>query len=468
MSLLSIIIPAYNEGALIQNTASVVADIMEKHSIDYEIVFVNDGSKDATWDEIQKAHRNNEKVCGVCFSRNFGKEGAVFAGLEYAKGDCCVVMDCGINRFTKGVTRKGDARYKLYEQRRYRLAKKLKNEKDVKVRKQMTAEIKRLREERNNYPARNEMDSSIKRLKYVRYADDFLIGITGNLEDCKTVKEDIKNYLNEALKLELSDEKTLITNAQKPAKFLGYDVFIRRCNDLRKDKYGKTVRAFGHKPVLYLNFETMRKKLFDYKAARIAVVNGKEVWKSIVRTYMLNLDDLEIVSQFNAEIRGFYNYYSIANNSYVINSFYHIMSYSMYKVFANKYKSSVKKILLKYKKNKFFQVAYENSKGKTLYQSFYHDGFKRKKVAGNIYCDTIPRTVSITGGRNSLMERLKLQVCELCGATDKLEMHHVRKLKDLKGKSDWEKKMIARRRKTLAVCSKCHAKIDPDRRIRLN
>uniref|UniRef100_UPI0018998E12 reverse transcriptase/maturase family protein n=2 Tax=Bacteroidaceae TaxID=815 RepID=UPI0018998E12 len=125
------------------------------------------------------------------------------------------------NRFNKGVTRKGDARYKLYEQRRYRLAKKLKNEKDVKVREQMTAEIKRLREERNNYPARNEMDSSIKRLKYVRYADDFLIGITGSLEDCKTVKEDIKNYLNEALKLELSDEKTLITNAQKPAKFLG-------------------------------------------------------------------------------------------------------------------------------------------------------------------------------------------------------------------------------------------------------
>ena len=103
-----------------------------------------------------------------------------------------------------------------------------------------------------------------------------------------------------------------------------------------------------------------------------------------------------------------------------------------------------------------------------LYQSFYHEGFKRKKNAGATSCDTIPRTVTITGGRNSLMERLKLQVCELCGATDKLEMHHVRKLKDLTGKSDWEKRMIARRRKTLAVCSKCHAKIDPDRRIRLN
>lgn len=373
-----------------------------------------------------------------------------------------------INRFNKGETRKGNAQYKLYEQRRYRLAKKLKNEKDEKVREQMTVEIKRLREQRNNYPARNEMDSSIKRLKYVRYADDFLIGIIGSLEDCKTVKEDIKNYLKDALKLELSEEKTLITNARKSAKFLGYDIFIRRSNELRKDKFGRTVRAFGHDPVLYLNFETMRKKLFDYKVARIAVVNGKELWKSIVRTYMIDLDDLEIVSQFNAEIRGFYNYYSIANNSPDINSFYHIMSYSMYKSFARKYKSSVKKILFKYKKGGTFKVAYENSKGKTLYQSFYHGGFKRKKVAGHIYCDMIPRTVTITGGRNSLIERLKLQVCELCGATDKLEMHHVRKLKGLTGKSDWEKRMIARRRKTLAVCSKCHAKIDPDRRIRLN
>lgn len=210
-----------------------------------------------------------------------------------------------INRFNKGEIRKGNAQYKLYEQRRYRLAKKLKNEKDEKVREQMAAEIKRLREERNKFPARNEMDSSIKRLKYVRYADDFLIGVIGSLEDCKTVKEDIKNYLKEALKLELSDEKTLITNAQKPAKFLGFDIFIRRSNDLRKDINGKTIRSLGHVPVLYLNYETMRKKLFDYKAARIAVENGKEIWKSIVRTYMIDLDDLEIVSQFNAEIRDF-------------------------------------------------------------------------------------------------------------------------------------------------------------------
>lgn len=373
-----------------------------------------------------------------------------------------------ITNFEKGKTRKGNTMYKLYEQRRYRLNKKLESVKDEKIRKQMIAEIKLLRNERNKYAARNEMDDSIKRLKYVRYADDFLIGVTGSKSDSLKIKEDIKNFLNEVLKLDLSEEKTLITNAQKPAKFLGYDIFIRRCDDLRKNKFGKTVRNLGHKPVLYVNFETMRKKLFDYKAVKIAVPKGKEVWKSIDRAYMLNMDDLEILSQYNAEIRGFYNYYSIANNSYIINSFYHIMSYSMYKTFAGKYKTSVKKILTKYKKGGVFKVMYENSKGKILSQSFYHDGFKRKTNVNYTECDNIPRTVTITGGRNSLIERLKLRVCELCGATENLEMHHVRNLKDLKGKTEWEKRMIARRRKTLAVCSKCHSKIDPHRHVRLN
>ena len=93
MGLLSIVIPAYNEGKLIKKTAAVVSKIMKKNMIDYEIVFVNDGSKDSTWDMILEAHAEDENVKGVCLSRNFGKEGAVFAGLEYAKGDCVAVMD---------------------------------------------------------------------------------------------------------------------------------------------------------------------------------------------------------------------------------------------------------------------------------------------------------------------------------------------------------------------------------------
>ena len=94
--MLSIIIPAYNEAKMLHKTASVVSSIMKENQIPYEIVFVNDGSKDNTWAEIEAAHQKDPQIKGVCFSRNFGKEAAVFAGLEYAHGDACVVMDCDL------------------------------------------------------------------------------------------------------------------------------------------------------------------------------------------------------------------------------------------------------------------------------------------------------------------------------------------------------------------------------------
>ena len=191
--------------------------------------------------------------------------------------------------------------------------------------------------ERLNYPAADEMDDSIKRLKYIRYADDFLIGVIGSKQDCIQIKEDIKQFMADKLKLELSDEKTLITHARKHAKFLGYDVFCRKSNDARRDKNGHLTRPLDHKIVLYVTTETMRKKLLEYDAVKIVKQNGKEVWKPKGRPYMRCLDDLEIISQYNAEIMGFYNYYSIANNSPVIDLFYHIMEYSMYKTYAAKY-----------------------------------------------------------------------------------------------------------------------------------
>ncbi|MFK9175207.1 group II intron reverse transcriptase/maturase, partial [Escherichia coli] len=92
-----------------------------------------------------------------------------------------------------------------------------------------------------------------------------------------------------------------------------------------------------------------------------------------------------------------------------------------------------------------------NKKGETKHRQLYNDGFKRKKIASDTSVDNIPMTVKTTGGRNSLIDRLKAGKCEYCGAMENLEMHHIRKLKDLSGKSEWEKRMIARRRKTLAV-----------------
>ena len=364
-----------------------------------------------------------------------------------------------IQKFNRGKRRKENPIAKHLGHRKAKLVAKLKKTENETERQRLLAQIREIVKDRLNYPAGDETDSDMKRMKYVRYADDFLIGVIGSKEDCIHIKEDIKNFMAEKLKLELSDEKTLITNARKHAKFLGYDIFVRKSNDTHRDKNGHLVRSLDHKIVLYLTTEVMRKKLLEYDAVKITVQNGKEVWKPKARPYMNNLDDLEIISQYNSEIMGFYNFYSIANNSPVIDQFYNIMEYSMYKTYAGKYRTSKKKIIEKYKKDGIFGIPYTTKKGKEVIREFYDKGFKRKELPNRYLDDRQPNTIAITGGRNGLIKRLQARVCELCGATDNLEMHHVRKLKDLKGKSDWEVKMIARKRKTLAVCSVCHHKI---------
>ncbi len=96
MALLSIVLPAYNEEQNIANTTKVLSELMEENKIDYELVFISDGSKDNTYAEIKKAAAANPHVRGAAFSRNFGKEAGIFAGLELATGDAVIVMDCDL------------------------------------------------------------------------------------------------------------------------------------------------------------------------------------------------------------------------------------------------------------------------------------------------------------------------------------------------------------------------------------
>ncbi|MCM1056996.1 MAG: glycosyltransferase family 2 protein [Firmicutes bacterium] len=96
MALLSIVLPAYNEEQNIANTAGVLSKLLEENKIDYELVFISDGSGDGTYGEIQKASEKNPRIKGAEFSRNFGKEAGIFAGLELAAGDAVVVMDCDL------------------------------------------------------------------------------------------------------------------------------------------------------------------------------------------------------------------------------------------------------------------------------------------------------------------------------------------------------------------------------------
>ena len=94
--MLSVVLPAYNEEKMIQKAAGTIGGILQKEAIDYEIIFVDDGSKDGTWQQIEQTQKEDQHVNGVRFSRNFGKESAMMAGLENAGGDCVVVMDCDL------------------------------------------------------------------------------------------------------------------------------------------------------------------------------------------------------------------------------------------------------------------------------------------------------------------------------------------------------------------------------------
>ena len=364
-----------------------------------------------------------------------------------------------IRKFDRGENRKANKERIQYEYGKRLAVAKLKSVIDTDERKIIIKQIKAFDKERSLISCGDEMDSDYRRMKYVRYADDFLIGIIGSKGDATRIKEDIKNFLQSKLKLELSDEKTLITHSEKSAKFLGYEIYVRKSNLTKRDSKGRIRRAFNKKVYLKLTTDVMKKKLLEYGVLEIKTHNGKEQWKPRARVQFINNDDLEILDRYNSEIRGLYNYYSIANNCSIMHAFKYIMEYSMYKTFACKYRTTVVKIARKYKKNKVFTVHFKNKKGQSKTRVFYNEGFKRKNPIHHSWVDNLisPFSTSTT----SLVDRLKANVCELCGATDrKLHMHHVRKLKGLDNKKPWEKHMIARRRKTIALCASCHKLTD--------
>ena len=96
MALLSIVLPAYNEEMMVERAGERLEELLKREKIDFELIFVDDGSRDATWFKIQDIAKKHHFIRGVHFSRNFGKEAAIFAGLAEAVGDCCVVMDCDL------------------------------------------------------------------------------------------------------------------------------------------------------------------------------------------------------------------------------------------------------------------------------------------------------------------------------------------------------------------------------------
>jgi len=319
------------------------------------------------------------------------------------------------------------------------------------------AEIKALQAKMRKLPSSMPLDSGYKRLQYARYADDFIIGIMGSKEDAEKVKSDIRAFLGEKLKLKLSDSKTMITHSGDKARFLGFDITVSRDQSVKKNKNGTVQRAQTYTVKLFVPREKWVGKLQEYNAFKIMkYADGKERFKALHRGSLVNRPDIAILSAYNAEVRGLYNFYRIANNAYAIGRFASVMKHSMLRTFANKYRSTVSKIKAKYVKSGAFTVEYYTKSG-IKNATFYSGGYKRKpEPIRDASVSTLPHYTRYNKA-NSFIHRLRAGVCEVCGAKfADLTFHQVRKLKDLKGESEWERIMLRKRRKTLAMCPNCY------------
>ena len=305
-------------------------------------------------------------------------------------------------------------------------------------------------------PHLDEMDENYKRLQYNRYADDFLIAVSGSKTDAEKIKEQVRIFLQDSLHLTMSEEKTHITHSSEKVRYLGYDIRVSRSQDTKRTKKGLQ-RVWYGKVQLYMPKEKWIAKLHEYGAFKIKKdENGKEVWKPLHRGALMPLDDVAIISKYNSELKGLYNYYRLAINVSNLGKFHSMMRGSCLKTLAAKYNSSVMKMYTKYRsKNGDFGANYSTKSGIKRCE-FYNDGYKRNKKIAPVFVDILPQCrVNIRPG--SLAGRLNKGACEMCGSSPvKVFMHHVKRLKDLTPDNDFNVLMIRMRRKSLALCPQCY------------
>ncbi|HKV02271.1 MAG TPA: reverse transcriptase domain-containing protein [Ktedonobacteraceae bacterium] len=315
-------------------------------------------------------------------------------------------------------------------------------------------------------------DPDYRRLKYLRYADDFALAFVGPKEEAEAIKQRLRTFLLEELKLNLSEEKTLITHARdSAAKFLNYEITTMQSNKKQTlDRNGHKGRKINGEIGLKVPRKVVEEKCKRYMRKG----------KPIHRAELLNESDFTIVATYQLEYRGLINYYRMAYNLHTLQKLKWVMEISLAKTLASKHKISVRRIYKKYKAD----LDVEGKKYKGLQVTVPREG-KKPLVAT---WGGIPLTWDANAliedqlqqpqwrRRSELEKRLLAQVCEQCGATritEKIEVHHIRALKDLekytgREKPQWVQIMAARRRKTLVLCHTCHMDIQygrPHRRM---
>ncbi|MEU7184234.1 MULTISPECIES: reverse transcriptase/maturase family protein [Streptomyces] len=320
--------------------------------------------------------------------------------------------------------------------------------------------VRELEPRRRALPSQDPNDPDYRRLRYIRYADDWLLGFAGPRHEAEEIKSKIRTFLREELKLELSEPKTLITHAtSQAARFLGYDIKSQYAND----KITRNRRAVNGSIGLFVPRQAVRQRCALYMS------KGKPA----LRGSVMHDDDFTIVAKYQSEFQGVVQYYLLAQDVFRLGKLRWVMETSMLKTLAGKHRSTVTKTARKYKRlietpdgpRTCFQVTVERDRGrKPLVARFGGIPLKRQRTA--TLTDLKP--VMASSKRNELIHRLLAGCCEICESRTQLEVHHVRKLADLnrpgrREKPAWIRLMAMRRRKTLVICRRCHEDIHAGR-----
>ena len=314
-----------------------------------------------------------------------------------------------------------------------------------------------LRKQMQQLPSGDPYDPGYRRLRYVRYADDFVLGFTGPKAEAEQIKESLETFLSNSLKLELSREKTLITHAtSQAAKFLGYELVNQQANDQFDHRGQRSVNG-------QIGLRVPAKVIEQHCQAYMK--NGKPAHRNV----LIHDEDYSIVDRYQSEFRGVVEYYRLAVNVSYFGRLEWVMSQSLAKTLAAKHKTTCRKIVRRYKSivqteyggRVCLKVVKEQGNGKRPKVTQF-GGIPLKRNRQAVLVDRQPQRSRFN--RNELIKRLEADECEMCGSTEDVQVHHIRALRDLnvKGqreKSKWVQVMAARKRKTLVVCRTCHVDI---------
>jgi len=287
-------------------------------------------------------------------------------------------------------------------------------------------------------------------------ATHLLLGFAGPKAEAKEIKHRLGQFLRDELKLELSEQKTLITHARtEAARFLGYEITTQHADHVITRGRRAANGAIGLR---------VPRDVIKTKRARY-MQRGKPARRST----LVNDEDHAIISRYGAEYRGIVQYYLLAGDVWRLSRLYWVMQTSLLRTLACKYDSTVPKMARRYAATietpygprKCMQVTIDRGEGrKPLVATFGGIPLRRQKNA--ILTDRVPDAAATP--RKELVRRLLAGRCEICGDADRVQVHQIRKLADLDRpeppeRPEWMELMTRKRRKTLVVCGACHADI---------